>query len=217
MATLHFHFDFISPYAYLGWTQIHALAERHAADVEPIPTLFGALLDVSGILGPGEIPAKRRYLFKDTSRTASVFGVPFRPPPAHPYSPLLALRVASIPRQRDDKRRLIDALFNAAWGDGTGIDTKERVASVLTRAGFDAELELERAVTDEVKSRLRAQTEDAIARGVFGVPTSRVGDELFWGVDSFGHLERHLAGSDPIAGWDPKMFDAPIAMVRAKK
>src|SRR5262249_60031058 len=86
---IDFHFDFISPYAYLGWTQIHALAARHGRAVRPVPTLFAALLNHSGTLGPAEIPLKRVYIFKDALRTAQVFGVPLEPPPSHPFNPLL--------------------------------------------------------------------------------------------------------------------------------
>ena len=94
---IRFHFDFISPYAYLAWTQIHALAARHGRSVEPVPVLFAALLDHHGTKGPAEIPAKRRYLMFDVVRKARALGVPIGPPPAHPFDPLLALRVASVP------------------------------------------------------------------------------------------------------------------------
>src|SRR5262245_43770609 len=80
-APIDFYFDFVSPYAYLGWTQIHALAARHGRTVRAVPTLFAALLNHSGTLGPAEIPLKRVYIFKDALRTAKVFGVPLEPPP----------------------------------------------------------------------------------------------------------------------------------------
>ena len=77
---LRFHFDYLSPYAYLAWTQIHALAQRHGRTVEPVPTLFAALLAHGGTKGPAEIPAKRIYVFKDALRTARLLGVPLQLP-----------------------------------------------------------------------------------------------------------------------------------------
>lgn len=189
-----FYFDYLSPYAYLAWSQIHALAERTGHQVAPIPTLLAALLAKGGTRGPAEIPAKRAYLFKDTLRSARVLGLPLEPPPSHPFNPLLALRVSSLDLSADEQRRVIDALFRAAWGGGGGVESPEAAAHALGAAGFDGPALIARAAALEIKERLRKNTEDAIAAGVFGVPTMRVGDEIFWGYDSFGHLERFLRG-----------------------
>jgi len=187
-ADLVFHFDFISPYAYLAWTQIHALAARHGRGVQPVPTLLAPLLAHGGTKGPAEIPAKRAYLVLDTVRIAQHLGVPFAPPASHPFNPLLALRVATL------EAGVIGALYTAAWARGEAIDSEAAVARVLDAAGFAGGDLVARAAQPEVKARLRAQTEAAIARGVFGVPTVFAGDDLFWGVDSLPHLERHLRG-----------------------
>src|SRR5512140_3653821 len=96
MSAIRFCFDYVSPYAYLAWTQIHALAARHGREVTPVPVLFAALLDAAGTKGPAEIPAKRGYVFKDVLRSAHRLRVPLVPPPAHPFNPLLALRVSSL-------------------------------------------------------------------------------------------------------------------------
>lgn len=199
MATLDFYFDFISPYAYLGWTQIHALAARHGREVHPIPALFAAMLKHSGTLGPAEIPAKRAYIFKDTLRTARTLGVPFSAPPSHPFNPLLALRVATA----EPTREVIDVLYRAIWAGGTGVETEGAVASALGERAS----ELIAAANDPAtKQKLRDATDAAIAAGVFGVPTIIVDGELFWGVDSFAHLERFLAGLDPITSDDVSTF-----------
>jgi 2-hydroxychromene-2-carboxylate isomerase len=199
---IDFHFDFISPYAYLGWTQIHALAARHGRAVRPVPTLFAALLNHSGTLGPAEIPLKRVYIFKDALRTAKVFGVPLEPPPSHPFNPLLALRVAGLPLGEEAERRAIDVLFRAAWAGGGGLEAPADVAKALKSAGFDGEALVAQAGAPEAKERLRKATDLAITAGVFGVPTVVADGEVFWGCDSFGHLERFLDGKDPIAGID---------------
>ncbi len=188
MKKIQFLFDFISPYAYLAWTQIHALAERNGAEVEPVPILFAALLNTLGQKGPAEIPPKRVYVFKDAYRKAHALGVPLAPPATHPFNPLPALRaVTAFP-----ERRLIDALFRATWVEGRRVDLPEVVLDIASEAGFAVE------ITDAVKAQLKANTERALASGAFGVPTMLVEGELFWGVDSLPHLEAFLQGRDPV-------------------
>jgi 2-hydroxychromene-2-carboxylate isomerase len=206
--SLRFHFDFISPYAYLGWLRMPALAERVGRPLEPVPVLFAALLDRWGQLGPAEIAPKRAYTYKHALRLAHDQGVPLVPPPAHPFNPLLALRVASLSRGFDERRRIIDALYRACWGGGPGVDNPATVARALDEAGLAGAALVEEATTPAVKARLREQTDRAIADGVFGVPTVIVDGELFWGQDALPHVERFVAGADPI---DP----AHLASVRA--
>lgn len=192
-----FYFDFISPYAYLAWTQIHALAAKYGRDVVAVPILFAALLNEYGHKGPAEIPPKRVYIFKDVMRTSVVLGVHTRPPPAHPFNPLLALRCVSLLDDQAERRRAIDALYQEAWGGGRGVTDADVVTAALTAAGLDGASLVARAATDAAKQRVRAQTEQAIADGAFGVPTLLVDGELFWGLDSFPHVERRLQGKDP--------------------
>jgi len=186
--TLAFHFDFISPYSYLAWTQIHALAGHREWAVDPIPTLLAALLAHGQTKGPAEIPDKRVYLVADTIRTARVLGVPYAPPASHPFNPLLALRVAVV------EPRAIEPLFVAAWAKSRPIDSEEAVAAVLDESGLDGRSLVTRAAHPHVKWQLRKNTDEAIARGVFGVPTMIARDQMFWGVDSLPHLERFLDG-----------------------
>ncbi len=206
MRRLLFHFDFISPFAYLGWTQLHALAARHQLEVTPIPTLFAALLAEGKTRGPAEIPAKRRYFFRDAFRTAHLLGVPIAMPPGHPFNPLLALRVASLPFTAAERDRIITAVYEAVWARGEAIDSPELLTLALERAQLDGRALVARA--PEAKDALRRATEEAIAHHVFGVPTVRIvdeatqEDELFWGVDSFHHVERYLRGDDPLQGKD---------------
>jgi 2-hydroxychromene-2-carboxylate isomerase len=199
MSAVRFHFDFLSPYAYLAWTQIHALAERCDVSVEPAPVLFPALLNHHGQKGPAEIPAKRLYVFKDALRRATLLGVPIALPPTHPFNPLLALR-AVLATPVELRRRMIDGLFAATWGGASerGVEHSETVARVAREIGMDGDELLARAASQPIKDALRIATEEAISAGVFGVPTMRVGSELFWGFESFDLLERHLRGEDPL-------------------
>jgi 2-hydroxychromene-2-carboxylate isomerase len=197
-APIRFYFDYVSPYAYVAWGQIHALAARTRRGVEAVPVVFGALLSAHGTKGPAEVPAKRAYLIGDVYRKARHAGLPLVLPPAHPFNPLLALRVSSLPMEHAARRHLVDALFAAAWGTGGGAETAEQVAAAACRAGLDGDALVTAAGTTETKARLRAQTEEAIALGIFGVPTAVADGELFWGVDALTGLRTFLETREPV-------------------
>lgn len=196
---IRFYFDYISPYAYLAWTQIHALAARHGRRVEPIAVLFAALLNANGQKGPAEIPSKRTYMFKEALRKAHRLGVPLSMPPTHPFNPLLALRVSSLPMDDERRRAVVDAFFKATWAGGAGIEDPVSVARILSENGLDGEALVADAAGGDAKARLRRQTDEALALGAFGVPTILVGDELFWGLDAFDIIDDHLGGRGPEA------------------
>jgi 2-hydroxychromene-2-carboxylate isomerase len=191
---LIFSFDFISPYAYLAWTRIHALAARCHVEVEPRAVLLAGLLNHHGQKGPAEIPAKRAYVFRDVTRRAKLLGIPVAPPPSHPFKPLLALRAVHAAPDR----ALIDGLFAATWGGAstTGVDDPSTVERIANEAGLDGAAIVAQTNTPEIKEALRRATEQAIAEGVFGVPTMQIGGELFWGLDSLDLLERYASSGE---------------------
>ena len=163
-----------------------------------VPVLFAALLDHHGTKGPAEIPTKRRYLLFDTLRKARALGVPFGPPRHHPFNPLLALRVASVPMEERTRRRLIDRIYAGAWsGEGAHLEDPETIARFAAEVGLDARRVLDDAQSPEGKARLKDATTRAISAGVFGVPTIVAGGEPFWGTDALPDLERLLAGEVP--------------------
>lgn len=211
---LRFHFDFLSPYAYLAWTQIHAIAGAAGREVEPVPVVFAGLLDAHGTRGPAEIPAKRRYLVKDILRIADALGVPIAPPFALPFRSLHALRIASLPLEPTTRRRLIDRLYAGAWARSEDLADRAVLERIVSAVGLDRDI-VAQAEAPENKERLRSQTEGAIAAGVFGVPTVIVDGELFWGSDSLPHLARFLAGRHAV---DPQVVEAfarvPVGAVR---
>jgi 2-hydroxychromene-2-carboxylate isomerase len=197
-APLRFFFDYISPYSYLAWTQLPALAERQGRTVEPVPVLFAGVLNALGTKGPAEVPRRRLYIYKHTLRIAHELGVPFAMPPAHPFNPLLALRVTAAVKDLEARRRLVSALYAAAWGSGGGVEGPERVGAAVASVGLDAEALLAAAQTPAVKDEVRRNTEELLSLDGFGVPTVLADGELFFGVDSLGHLERFLRGEDPL-------------------
>lgn len=199
---IRFYFDVISPYAYLAFRALPAIAARHGRAIELEPILFAALLDHHGQKGPAEIPAKRAYLMKDVVRKAHALSVsPVAPPPSHPFSPLLALR-AILAVEGEARRKAAEALFSAVWGGGPGVETPAVVEARLTEAGLDGAAIVERTKDAGLKARLRDGTARAIEAGVFGVPTMLVDGELFFGVDSLPFLEQFLEGRDPVSAED---------------
>jgi 2-hydroxychromene-2-carboxylate isomerase len=201
MRSLDFYFDYLSPYAYLAACHVEALAARHGAALSFRPVLFPALLDHWGQRGPAEIAPKAVHVFRDCLRQARLRGIPFRSPRFHPFRSLSALRLTlAVPDA--ERARAVRALFAHGWGRGGDLANDEELGQALTAAGLDGAALLEAARGAAVKQALRTETDAAIARGVFGIPTLAFEGELFWGFDQFPHVELALSGRDPLAGVD---------------
>lgn len=198
MTVVRFHFDYVSPNAYLAWTQLPRIAAAHGAVVEPVPVLFAGLLEAYGQLGPAEVPPKIRWMTRNNLRKAALLGVALNPPAYHPFNPLLALRASSLPLAPAARSALVGALFEAVWVRGWHLAEASVVARCAREVGLDGDALVAQAASDTTKGELRRQTEDALASGVFGVPAMQIGDELFWGFDDLPFVERCLAGSDPV-------------------
>ncbi len=199
---LRFYFDFSCPYAYVASTQIVALAQRSGAALDLRPMLLGGVfraLATPQNLSETLSPAKARHNLADMHRQAARAGVPLRMPSNHPIRTVEALR--SLLVVGEPFMPLVEAFYRAYWVDGVDLGTREGVAEVLRGAGLDAEAILAKIDDPGIKAELRERTDEALATGVFGVPTCVVetpgGDELFWGVDRLGMVEalvRELAG-----------------------
>ena len=180
------YFDFISPFAYLQFKHFHRLPVDLEVTLKPV--LFAGLLGHWEHKGPAEIPAKRVQTYRYTHWLAKKLGVPFKTPPAHPFNPLRVLRLACA---LDCDHAVVEALFNFVWGTGGDVDEDGALDKIATRFGVT---DLAATINqDTVKATLRGNTETAIARGVYGVPTFALDDELFWGFDSTEMLLDYLA------------------------
>lgn len=192
------YLDFISPYAYLAFEKLPIALMGHSYSVTYKPILFAALLKHHGQLGPAEIAPKRDWTYRQVLWLAHSHGVELQLPASHPFNPLGLLRLAVACDARGEPNRYVcETLFRHVWRGG---------AEAADPARFDAlvaQLDPQRAVnSDEVKTQLKAHTDEAIGLGVFGVPTFKVDDKLFWGFDALPMLQAYLAG-DPWfdGGW----------------
>ena len=213
---IKFYFDYISHNAYIAWTQIAGLAQKYSRQVEPIPVLFAGLLNAHNQLGPAEVKAKRNWMLGNTLRKAALLNIPLNPPASHPYNPLLSLRASLIEIESEKRFDLITRLFEAVWVDALDVSSRQVVADLFKKCGIDSESAIAECHSDKVKGKLRANTDAAIANGVFGVPSMRVDGELFWGYDDFPYMELVLKGADPIAAnyRDPWLGLKPTAQRR---
>jgi len=207
---IHFYFDYISSNAYLAWTQLPEVAGRHGASVVPVPVLFAGLLEAHGQLGPAEILPKAYWMARNNLRKAALLGVPLRPPAFHPFNPLLALRISSLALPDPGRRALIDRLFRAVWVAGLHVSEPDVVETLASEAGLPGAELVAEAGRPEAKALLRRQTDDAISKGVFGVPAMRVGQELFWGYDDLPFLDLFLAGRDPLDPIEARRWTRPL-------
>jgi len=191
---LRWYFDVISPFAYLQWPKVKALtARRH---VVLVPVVLAAILAARGQKGPAEIPGKREFSYRHVLWQARAAGASLRFPPAHPFNPIAALRLCLAAGSTVTS---VDAVFDWLWAQGRDGASGAALAPVADSLGVTEE-----AVTsDTVKSALRANTDAALAAGVFGVPTLQVGDALFWGNDA--HAFALAALEDPALLDDAEM------------
>ena len=187
------YFDFISPFSYLQLGKVQRWRER--IEITPVPIAFGAILNHTGTLGPAEVPGKREFMYRLIVWQAEQDGIELRFPPAHPFNPLTALRLCVAAGTTWES---VEKIYAHIWRDGKAGVTADDLTAVGASLGID---NVENAANaPNVKKQLRANTDGALAAGVFGVPTLRIGGELFWGNDASSMIDAWLD--------DPKRFDS---------
>jgi len=216
-----FHFDVISPFAYLAFEHLPEALKDCSYVVDYRPVLFAGLLKAHGHKGPAEIPAKREWTFRQVDWLAAKLGVgQMRCPTPHPFNPLALLRLALAcqPAGQMPNRRVVEMLMRHVWQaseapgslqaepapqggqgprggpSGLGADPNEPTRLAALRASLAP---LRDPDSDEVKAELRTLTEAAVARGLFGVPTFEMGGRLYWGLDALAMLREDLLATQP--------------------
>ena len=191
MRHITFHFDFISPYAYLAFEKLPEVLKGLSYRVDLRPVLFAGLLKHHGQLGPAEIAPKRDWTYRQVLWLAHAHGIPMQLPAAHPFNPLGLLRLALACGEGGlVNRHVAEAVFRHVWRGGADAVDAQRLADLT------AQLQPQRdPAGEEVKAELKANTDAAIARGAFGVPMCEVDGRLFWGFDGLPMLREYLDGN----------------------
>ncbi|MDP3784187.1 MAG: 2-hydroxychromene-2-carboxylate isomerase [Sphingopyxis sp.] len=196
--TLELIFDFGSPNAYLAMKALPELLDRTGADLLITPCLLGGVFKATGNKAPmvqyADAPAKLAYENLEMRRFIEKHDLgKFHFNPHFPINTLTIMRGAIVATDEDVLDDYVDAVNRAMWEDGLKMDDADVVATFLSTNGFDGPALLARTQEPEIKAKLVANTEVAVARGVFGIPTFFVGDAMFFGKDRLGQVEEALA------------------------
>jgi 2-hydroxychromene-2-carboxylate isomerase len=193
MKAIGFWFDPISPFAYLAFERLPSVLEGCSYAVNYRPVLFAALLQHHGTKGPAEVEAKRQWTFRHVHWLAHAAGLPMCTPLRHPFNPLPLLRLA-LAAGADGRcnRRVAELLLHHVWrGNGADALDEGRLAALTATLAPARD-----PASDAVKAELRANGDEALRQGLFGVPSFVLDGRAFWGLDSLPMLRAALAG-DP--------------------
>jgi 2-hydroxychromene-2-carboxylate isomerase len=209
MKTITCYLDFISPYAYLAFEALpnRMMGVSHRMVYKPV--LFAAMLKHHGQLGPAEIAGKREWTYRQVLWQAKQLGVTLDMPQSHPFNPLALLRLAiACSAEGEPNRYVCETIFKHVWQGGAPADDASRLHALTQQ------LAPQRSVhAPEVKDQLKANTEEAIAHGVFGVPTFCVDDKVFWGLDALPMMRAYLDGDQ----WFDTAWDAAASIQQGVK
>ncbi len=188
--TLEFFYDYVSSYSYMANVAVRSL---EGVEVKYRPMFLGGVMKATGNSPPGTVPAKGRYLARDLRRWAKHYDVPFRFNSIFPQNTLSALRLALVAQRRGTFDAVHQPLFDAMYVNDRDLSDPAVLAEIVTAAGLDADDYAAAIGTDEIKNELKANTEEAVARGAFGAPTFFVGEEMFFGNDRFDFIRAAIA------------------------
>lgn len=193
---VEFFYDFTSPTAYLAWRRLPGVLERTGASVKYRPMFLGGVMQTTGNRPPGTLPQKAKWMAEDLQRWAKKYNTPYKLNPHFPMMTLMVQRAAQEWVERPDFQTYMKAIFEAAWQDQKNIADKAVLAEVLTTAGFSPEEFFAATENPANKEKLKATTDEAVARGVFGAPTFFVqtpdGEEMHFGQDRLDFVEDAL-------------------------
>lgn len=193
--SVEFYFDFGSPTSYLAYTQLPAICAETGAELVYRPVLLGGVFQATGNSSPIAVPAKGRYTMIDIDRFARRYGVPLKMNPHFPINTLTLMRAATGVQMRQPERfeALLACVFKGMWVDALNLGDPAVLGPLLAEAGFDPQALLTLSADQEVKDALKANTEAAIKRGMFGAPTMFVGNDMFFGQDRLDFVREALA------------------------
>lgn len=190
--SVEFLFDFGSPTSYLAYKQLPKIASRHGARIVWTPILLGGVFKATGNSSPVLVPLKARYMNSDLARFAKRYGVVLNFNTHFPVNTLPLMRGAVAYQQTNNFDVYVNAMFDAMWAHPRNLNDPAEIAHVLRDISIDPDDFLSRIDRGDVKEKLKANTEAAVARGVFGAPTFFVDGEMFFGQDRMDFVEERL-------------------------
>lgn len=190
---IDFYFDLSSPYSYFAATQLDAIAGRYGAQVVWKPMVLAAVFKAVGNVMPAVCIPKAQYMVKDLARWAAHYGVPFQMSSRFPLPTIRAMRLVIAGEALGKSGDLAKRFFSAMWERDLDISSDDVLRQIIGAAGLSADALFAATDTAQVKDKLRAYTDEAVSRGVFGAPAMVVDGELFWGNDRLHFLEQKLA------------------------
>ena len=182
-----FCFDFGSPYSYLAYNNLNSIREA-GGEVTIMPVLLGGIFKATGNQPPATVQKKGEYMFKDINRWSKKLDIPFK---MNPYFPILTvphMRGAVLAQRENILEKYMQVMFEAIWVKAMNLNDQEILTNIAEESGIDPNQFAEEISSDEIKNKLRENTEFAISKGAFGVPTYYLDDEMFWGIDSVKFL-----------------------------
>jgi 2-hydroxychromene-2-carboxylate isomerase len=190
--TVDFYFDFMSPYAYLAHHRLVGMTRRLGWEMVYRPVDLAQAKLAAGNTGPAnrEIPIKHRYLRTDLKRWAALYGVPFAAPSG--YGSERVNRGTFYAIDRNCAEAWVTLAWRRIWGEGAAMNSDELLGEIGQSMGWDVQDLLRYTESEAAIQRLRASNETATQRGIFGVPTMAIGDEIWWGNDRLDFVERHM-------------------------
>ena len=189
--TVTFCFDFGSPYSYLAYNYLSPIKETGARIVLK-PVLLGGIFKATGNQPPATVQKKGEYMFKDIQRWSNKLGISFK---MNPYFPILTvphMRGAILAQKKNILEDYMQSMFDSMWLKGLNLNDQEILTKVASESGIDPNDFAEGISSDEIKDELRLNTQFAIDKGAFGVPTYFFENEMFWGIDSIKFLLESL-------------------------
>ena len=198
--TIDFIFDFGSPNAYFAYKVLPSIAAKHDAEINYIPCLLGGIFKATGNQAPmmafGNVKGKLDYDRIEIMRFIEANGLnQFRMNKFFPVNTLLMMRGAIAAQQSGQLDAYITAGMAAMWEDSLKMDDPSIFENVMNEAGLDGAALLAQTQNPDIKAKLMANTEKAVARGSFGIPTFYIGDEMYFGKDRLGQIDAYLGRS----------------------
>ena len=189
--TVTFCFDFGSPYSYLAYNYLSPIKDA-GAQIELKPVLLGGIFKATGNQPPATVQKKGEYMFRDIQRWSKKLNVSFK---MNPYFPILTvphMRGAILAQKKNILEDYMQSMFDSMWLKGLNLNDQEILTKVASESGIDPNDFAEGISSDEIKDELRLNTQFAIDKGAFGVPTYFFENEMFWGIDSIKFLLESL-------------------------